>query len=380
MNPFTPQIASLADPFCSMKLPIEQAHHLPGAIYSTDEYFQLEKERIFLAEWLMVCREEELKNSGDYFTTRIMGEAVLVVRNKEGVLVALANACRHRGVEVATGEGTARLFVCPYHAWTYELDGRLKAAPSLGPGRSKPEDCNLHRFALKTWGGCVFINMSPSPRSFEEFIAPFDAEFGFLKLENTVLARKVEFDIKCNWKLALENLIDIYHVGTVHAKTFGGHYSKNKDDFTFNLMNDGSLSFFENAAPMTPTGKSLVGSIPWLSDQPESFAGVGLLWPNIRLSARIDYLRVWSIWPTAPDRVKMVAHMLFAPEALEQPDFEAKVDSYEQFIRAFIEEDRAMVESLQLGVSSHNYDPGPLSHLETGIRHFLNHYLDVVGA
>jgi phenylpropionate dioxygenase-like ring-hydroxylating dioxygenase large terminal subunit len=363
------------DSLASIQQPLAEARHLPGAIYASDEFWRMEKERLFMTEWLMVCREEELPKAGDYIATRIMGEPVLIVRNKNGALVAMANVCRHRGVEIAMGRGNVRLFVCPYHAWGYELDGRLRGVPSLGPGREKPADCNLWRFHLEIWRGCVFVNMSSSPRSFQDFIAPFESEFAFLQLDRCRLARTVEFEMKCNWKLSLENLIDIYHVGTVHAKTFGGFYRKDRDDFRFHLMPDGSVSFFEDAAPLTSTGKSLTGAIPWL-DRPETFAAIGLLWPNLRLSARSDYLRVWNIWPLAPDRTRMVCHMLFPPHAFEQPDLQHKLDVYEEFLRKAIEEDRAMVESLQIGVTSRHFIPGPLSNLESGIHHFLNRYVE----
>jgi phenylpropionate dioxygenase-like ring-hydroxylating dioxygenase large terminal subunit len=364
--------------FDSIKQPLAEARHLSGAVYSSEEYWRLEKDRLFTCEWLMVGREEELPNPGDYLTMRIMGEAVLVARNKDGALVAMANVCRHRGVEVASGRGNTRVYVCPYHAWTYELDGRLRGAPSLGSGRPRPENCDLRCFSVEIWRGCVFINMGDSPKNFSEFIAPFEAEFGFLQLDKCRLARTVEFEMQCNWKLSLENLVDIYHVGTVHAKTFGGHYRSDKGGFKFNLMPEGSVSFFEDAAPLTSNGKTLTGGIPWLSDRSESFAGIGLLWPNLRLSARSDYLRIWNIWPMAPGKTRMVAYMLFPPHAFEQPDLQQKLDIYEQFLRTAIEEDRAMVESLQLGVTSRNFVPGPLSDLETGIRHFLNHYAERV--
>jgi choline monooxygenase len=363
--------------FESIRQPLSEARHLPGAIYSSEEYWRLERDRLFMCEWLMVCREEELPNAGDYLTMRIMGEAVLVARNRDGTLVAMANVCRHRGVEVAMGRGNTQVYVCPYHAWTYELDGRLRGVPSLGTGRERPQNCNLRRFGLEIWRRCVFINMGDSPKSFLEFIAPFESEFGFLQLDKCRLARTVEFEMQCNWKLSLENLVDIYHVGTVHAKTFGGHH-RSEGGFKFNLMPEGSVSLFDAAAPLTSNGKSLTGAIPWLSDRSESFAGIGLLWPNLRLSIRSDYLRIWSIWPLAPGKTKMVTYMLFPPHAFEQPDFQQKLNVYEQFLRTAIEEDRAMVESLQLGVTSRHFVPGPLSDLESGIRHFLNHYAERV--
>ena len=372
--------SSSADTFGAIKQTLTEAHHLPGAVYTSDEFWRREKEQLFLTEWLMACREEELPAPGDYLTLRIMGEPVLLARDKDRRILALANVCRHRGVEVAMGRGNAELFICPYHAWTYELDGRLKSAPYLGDGRRHPTDCNLRQFPIALWRGSVFVNLSDTPRDFAAFIAPFEVEFGFLQLENCRLARKVEFDMGCNWKLSLENLLDIYHVGTVHARTFGGQYKGDKDNFRFKLLADGGVSFFEDAAPLTSDGKSLTGRMPWLANRRDSFAAIGLLWPNLRLSTRIDYVRLWNIWPIAPGRTKMVANMLFPAVAFEQPNFAAKLDEYERFLRTAIEEDRTLIESLQQGVASRNFLPGPLARLEEAIHHFLNHYADRVSA
>lgn len=375
-SPIDPEIESRFD---AIRQPLEKSHHLPGSIYVTDEFWAREKSEIFSREWVMVGREEQFEKPGDYITLRIMGEPLLVVRNRDGAIKAFANVCRHRGVEVIRGDGNTSMFVCPYHAWSYDLNGTLKSAPFMGAGRNAPEDCNLLEFHVANWRGNIFVSMAKEPRDFDAFIAPFEKEFGFLGFEKTRLARIVEFDMACNWKLSLENLMDIYHVGTVHAKTFGGRY-KNKDDHEFHLLPDGSTSMFADAAPLTSDGKSLIGNIPWLSDRSDSFASVGLLWPNFRLSARIDYLRIWNIWPIAPDRTLMRLLMLFPEQAFEQEDFAEKVDKYAEFMKVAIEEDREMIESLQLGVGSINFDPGPLADLEIGIHHFLNHYSARVSA
>ncbi len=369
-----------ADAFNDIRLDIAEARHMPGWVYSSPAIFEREKQTLFSREWLMACRDEELPNVGDYVTLNVMGEEVLIARQADRSLAALANVCRHRGVPVAMGTGNVRLFTCPYHAWTYELSGKLRGAPHFRQNREALEGCDLFSYHLAIWRGCVFINLSDEPRDFDEFIAPFEREFGFLQLERCHVARKVVFDMSCNWKLCLENLVDIYHVGTVHAKSFGGAYKGNKENFGFNLLPDGCSSFFENAAPLTKDGKTLVGQVPWLADRDASFAALGLLWPNFRISARSDYFRIWNIWPVAPNRTLMLANMLFPEAALEQDNFESKLDEYETFFRGAIEEDRHVVEALQRAVSSERYIPGPLAKMEEAIHHFLNHYADRVTA
>src|SRR5262245_9655307 len=134
--------------------PLDRAHHVPGFIYDSPEVFAREKERIFMKDWLCVAREEEIPRPGDYLTFRVMGEPAVVVRDATGTIHALANVCVHRGVEVAVGHGNVSEFKCPYHAWTYDLTGRLLGAPFMQQTAGfEAAQCRLPALKVGTWGG-----------------------------------------------------------------------------------------------------------------------------------------------------------------------------------------------------------------------------------
>ena len=129
----------------NMKVPLNQSRHLPGHIYTSPEILALEKERVFMKDWLCMGRVEEIENPGDYMTFRVVGEPVIVVRNEAGDINAMSNVCRHRGVEVVSGEGNLKEFSCPYHGWTYDLRGQLIGAPYMKEAEGfDPQTCRLH--------------------------------------------------------------------------------------------------------------------------------------------------------------------------------------------------------------------------------------------
>src|SRR4051812_16670154 len=140
------------------RAPVTEAKHLPAYYYTSPEIFELEKQKLFYKDWLIVGRVEEFPNPGDYKAFELVDEPVVVCRNAKGELKAFANVCRHRGVAVAIGSGNAKEFLCPYHAWVYDLDGAL-VSPSRPRGiKVGPETRQLPPIRLETWGGFVFIN------------------------------------------------------------------------------------------------------------------------------------------------------------------------------------------------------------------------------
>lgn len=355
---------------------LPQTRHLPGRFYTSPELQELEKRRIFMKDWLCVARLEELSQLGDYMAIRIMDEPVLITRDQDGALHALANVCRHRGVEVAQGQGNATSFSCPYHSWNYDLTGRLVAAPYMRESTAELGQCRLPPLRIETWRGWIFLNFDANAPPLSDTLAAFDDEFGFLQPENCRLVDKTTIDLNCNWKFTVENLMDVYHVGTIHNKSFGKYYKEKPDSHVFKLLTGGGFSFFFNAAPSTKDGKSRLGKMPWLGRRSESFACLGFQGPNINFNARCDMMRSWVTWPLAPNRSRLVVYTLFPEAALEPPGLAEKVAAYVDFMKVIVDEDRTMVESLQNGVASSFFAPGPMSRLEGPIHHLVNAYLD----
>ncbi len=359
-----------------IKAPIHQARHVPGYVYSSAEVYELEKQNIFLKDWLCVARIEELENPGDYMAIRIMGEPALIVRDDDGELKAFSNTCAHRGVEVIWGEGNATHFSCPYHGWSYDLKGALTGASFMEESEEfDPEQCGLPPLQLDVWAGWIFITFNESAPPLSTFAAHFEQEFGFLRQEDCRLAVKLVVELDCNWKLFVENLLDVYHAATLHVKTIGAKRGS-ADKYPFHLFDLGGTSMFYNSDPMVPGGKSLFGKMPWLDDQPDNFACSGHLSPNMQLIARSDNIHPFLMWPLGPDRCQIINYTLFPKEHFDQPDFEDKIQVYKDYLIEVVEEDRSMVASLQQNMKSQRFRPGPLSKLELGIYHVINDFVD----
>ncbi len=354
---------------------LDEASHAPGAIYASPEIFRREVDEYFKREWLYVGRVEELAEPGDFMALRLVGEPVLLSRDRDGELHANYNMCVHRGVEVAYGSGNLKAFSCPYHGWVYGLDGQLKGAAYMADTKDfDVADCALTPLRLGVWRGNMFINFDPDAKPLADAMAVLDEEFAFLGWEKCRLGNKIDIDLACNWKFVHENLMDFYHVGVLHAGSFGANFSFEPDHV--NIKPDGGLSIFYNAGPPTPGAEPLLGKMPWLEDRPHSFACTAFRAPNLTFFGRIDCIRPMIAWPIDEGHTRVVIYHLFPEEFFDRPDFDETLKIYHDYQILVLEEDRLMIESMQQAMSSPAYRPGRMSTLEKGIHNYLNGYLD----
>jgi phenylpropionate dioxygenase-like ring-hydroxylating dioxygenase large terminal subunit len=354
---------------------LHQASHVTGEIYASKEIFRREVEIFFRRDWLYAGRVEELAEPGDFMTMRIAGEPVIVARDKGGTLNAFYNMCVHRGVEVAYGSGNTRSFKCPYHGWVYGLDGQLTGAAYMKESDGFDlKSCRLKPIELDVWRGNIFINFDPQAGPLQDAIAPFEEEFAFLGWEKCRLGNRIVLDLACNWKFVHENLMDFYHVGVLHANSFGKKFSWDEDNVT--VKPDGGLSVFYDAGPPTPGAEPLLGKMPWLEDRPHSFACTGYRAPNLTFFGRIDCIRPMTAWPIDEAHTQVIIYHLFPEEFFDKPDFEETLKIYHDYQILILEEDRVMIESMQRAMSSPAYEPGRMSTLEKPLHNFLNGYLD----
>jgi Rieske 2Fe-2S family protein len=240
-------------------------------------------------------------------TLRIAGEPIIISRAHDGAFRAFYNMCVHRGVEVAQGCGNVRAFKCPYHGWTYDLDGRLTGAGYM-------KDCvgfeasreRLTPLRIDTWRKNVFVSFDAAAPPLADHVAEFEKDFAFLRMDDCRLGNRIVLDLACNWKFVHENLMDFYHVGVLHAKTFGARFAW-RDDHV-HLQPRGGISIFYDAGPPTPNAQPLLGKMPWLEDRPVSFSCTGFLPPNCTLFGRIDCVRLLIAWPDGPGRSRTVIY------------------------------------------------------------------------
>lgn len=354
---------------------LSRSRHLQGSIYTSPDIYAHELKEYFFQDWLFMGRTEQFPNPGDYEARRILERPLIIARNKEGTLQAFHNMCRHRGVEVAEGKGNARSFKCPYHGWTYDLNGQLVGAAYMKDTDGfDPSSCRLPRIHLEEWRGNIFISFAQQPKPFAEATADLERDFAILHTENCRLADITRTTLECNWKFFHENLMDYYHVGVLHAKTFGARFSWTPENLV--LKPNGGLTMHYLSSPSTPDGKSLFGKAPWLEERENTFACTAFYPPNMTLFGRIDMVKIITAWPLGPDRCEVSIYMMFPEAFFAHADFEEKVEVYRKYQNAIYEEDRAMIESMQLAMKLPNYEPGQLSVMEKPIHHFLGRYVD----
>lgn len=307
----------LAENFEGPRQALDHASHAPGLIYHSPELYRREVEELFKKEWLMVGRVEEFPNPGDYMALRICDEPIIVARNREGDLNAFFNMCVHRGVEVAEGAGNSRSFKCPYHGWVYDLNGQLKGAAHMSASVGfDPKNCRMKPLRLEVWRGNIFICFDLDGRSFQDAIAPFEKDFGFLQTDRCRIGNRIVLNLDCNWKFIPENIMDFYHVNVLHAGTFGSNFSWENDNVM--LRDRGEFSIWYRAAPPTPGGEPLLGKMPWMEDRDFSFASHGFMMPNLTMFGRIDCVRPFVAWPQGPDKCEVIIYHLFPEEFLDR--------------------------------------------------------------
>lgn len=357
------------------RLPLSEARHLPGYMYWHPEVFRLEKERLFMRDWLMVAREEEVDNPGDYLTIRLLDEPIIISRDQQGIVHAFYNRCAHRGVAVARESGNAREFMCPYHGWLYDLEGKLIGAPHMRNATNfDPKSCRLRPLNLARWGGWIFLSFNERPEPFDQFIRNVEHDFGFLRQERCRLAEKLDITLECNWKFVKENLMDAYHSPVLHKDTIGRNLSANR--YTGERSGAGAFTAYYTGKPMTWDNKSRFGIMPWIEERGEDFACSGHISPNVQMLARSDNVHPFVIWPITPTKTRVFCYQLFPAQWFDAENFAEKVKDYTSYTTRVLEEDSTMMDTLQDASFSPRFTPGYMSEKELGVYNLLNYNLD----
>ena len=354
---------------------LSNARHLPGDFYTSTDIEALEREQIFGRDWLCVGREEEFANPGDYRTFDIAGEPIVVCRSKSGALRAFHNVCRHRGTQVVTGCGNRNRFICPYHAWTYDLDGALRGAAYTDEitGFSR-DDYGLKPLQLDCWGGFIFVNLDPNCRPLLECLGSFTEVFAPYRPQDCRLGFRIRVEYDSNWKAVAENFVDIYHLATLHAESFGTNQPL--DSYQFTTYPWGYTGRFKGLSPMTLDGQPRYGFMPWLSGDHLEYGYSAHLFPNMGFYARQDNIHWVTQWPIDVNRSAAEVHIMFPEEFHARPDFEEKLADYEHCFHVVIEEDVSMITALQKGFASKVFEPGPMSRFEQGVHHVIQYNLN----
>jgi glycine betaine catabolism A len=331
------------------------AKTLPGKYYTDPEIFRSEMERFYFGRWIYAGRAERIAKPGDYFLCNVAGESVIVTG--EG---AFYNVCRHRGTRMCTvPEGTfAGRIQCPYHGWTYGLNGELISAPNMGEEGFSRFDYPLHSIARKIWDGHVFLNLAPSPGPLE-----LPDQFAAWNMGELKMHKRIVYDVKANWKLIVQNYNECLHCPTVHPclDRLTDYLGADNQAPTASYIG-GSMGFRNGVETMTFDGIRRRDYLPGLNAEQRSMVCYYAIYPNMLLSLHPDYMMTHALWPKAADRTEIVCEWHFHPREMAKPDFQS--DDAIEFWDQINREDWGISELSQLGISSRAYTPGPYSKRE----------------
>jgi Rieske 2Fe-2S family protein len=356
------------------------AHTLPRPYYTSPEIFAREADKIFTQRWLCVGREEQISKPGEYFLSNFGQESIILVRGADRTIRALYNVCRHRGTRICTepqGKFTGSI-MCPYHAWTYGLDGLLMAARNMdGVPDFDKTSYPLKQASLATWEGFIFINLAEQPEPFERAFAPLIGRFSKWHIGELRAARRITYDLRCNWKLIVQNYSECYHCPLVHpALDKLTPYDSGRNDLGEGPFLGGYMTMRNSGSRMSMSGTSHYPPLGEVAGEELNHVYYYALFPSMLLSLEPDYVMAHRITPVAVDRSIIVCEWLFHPDTIASPGFDASdaVDFWDMTNR----QDWHVCELSQLGIESLAYTPGPYANAEGLLYQFDRYYRSVM--
>ncbi|SON56812.1 Salicylate 5-hydroxylase, large oxygenase componen [Hartmannibacter diazotrophicus] len=359
MNIRTNPIEELSE---NVSTPFEQAHAMPKSVYTTEAFLKAELETIFSREWICAGRADSLKKPGDYRTMEIAGEPIIILRDGDGQLRAMSNVCRHRMSTIMEGCGNAKALVCPYHAWTYGLDGRLRGAPAMNQNTDfRREDHRLPPVRCEEWQGWIMVSLDPDAKPTSEQFGQVAELLGNLDMTDYRETFREEHRWDTNWKVLGENFMESYHLPACHSGTIG-HSSKLEEMHcppgfeTFNyhwILKDDSIPL----ALAHPKNTKLTGDErrrTWLLS----------IYPALFITLTPGYFWYLSLHPDGPGGVKIIYGGGMSTDYLGDPEAAEHLAKVKALLDDVNVEDRGCTERVYRGLCSRMSEPGQLSHLE----------------
>jgi glycine betaine catabolism A len=353
-------------------VPLEPS--LPRASYIDQAEFARERELVLFPSWFCVGRADSVPGQGDYLTADVAGESIIVVRQSDGTLAAFYNLCRHRGsrlVPPATTEPTAPgrtgcftgSIRCPYHAWTYGLDGTLRAAPFLPEVRAYRKLLSLHPADVADWGGFVFVRLervADEAGSLADWLGEIPARIARYPLADLRVGRRVRYQVTANWKVILENYNECYHCGPVHPELCDLVPAFRRDGGDLDW--DAGIPHRDGAYTFTLTGTTKRAPFPGLSEQDRERHRGELILPNLMLSLSADHVAAFTVWPVSAHVTNVICDFLFHPAEIAATGFDPS-DAVE-FWDTVNKQDWAICEQVQDGMRSRRFTVGYLAPME----------------
>ena len=333
-------------------LSYDRAWSMPSTFYTDPGVLALERERLFLREWICVGREEELAQRGDYMSLEICDEPIVVMHGLDGRIRALSNVCRHRGMLIASGKGNGKGLMCPYHHWSYDTSGRLLAAPRM-PNRPDFDaaGCRLPEFALEQWQGFLFVCLARDPPPLAPRLAGLEEMIRPYHLEQTTLRYLANEVWQTNWKNLLENFMEGYHLSSLHNDTL---HKVNPTRLCRHFA-PGEAYFGYHAGFSPELPRSQKGH-PDLTDSQVDNCVMFAVPPGLAVGCAGDYSSFLCIQPETVDRVRVKIGLIFFGSNWPQSGVDWAVDLFQKTMA----EDKTVLVELARGLKSRHYHSGPM--------------------
>jgi Rieske 2Fe-2S family protein len=361
-----------ADDLAAALAPFGQSRMLPREAYVDPAVFEWEKRAIF-SGWQCVGHAADLEGVGAQRAVGSGENGILLLRSDDAQVRAFANVCRHRGHELLACGATAkrRSIVCPYHAWSYKLNGELRKAPRFEIGEDfDPDQFGLAELRLVNWHGYLFVDPSGEDADFDIHVAGLEEIVGPYRPEDLTIVERHSYELNTNWKVIVENYQECYHCGAIHPEL--SRISPSTSGEVLDLPGTwigGWMSLVEGAETMSLTGRSGGVAITGLSEHELRTVMYLTGFPNLLVSLHPDYVMTHLMTPLGVDRTRVECAWAFPKAAVETPNFDPSyaVDFWDLTNR----QDWAACESVQRGLSSPRARPGPLAPDEEGVYQFV---------
>ena len=358
------------------------AHTMPREYYTSPEIFAEERERIHATHWNCVGRASAFAKPGDYQVRSVAGESLILVRDRGGELHAFFNICRHRGTQLCSDHGGqfSETIQCPYHAWTYGLDGRLIGAPHMNEVAGfEKKDFPLHEAAVAEWEGFVFVNVNELPQAFDQWMAPMTGRLSRFDLPSLRVGHRVRYEVKANWKLVFQNYSECLHCPMIHPElSLVLPYTSGANDLTSGPFLGGYMEIRAPNESATLSGRACGRVVnEALTADERRRAYYYTLMPNMALSIHPDYVNFYLLTPVGVDRTIVETEWMFSGTNDSNPEFNPKdaIDFWDVTNR----QDWDICERSQLGIQSRRYQPGPYSPRESIPAAWDREYLRMMG-
>lgn len=356
----------------NVRVPTLEAHVLPPRVYHDQDVYEYEQDAWFAGGWVSIGREEDALRSGEYFLAPVAGENIIVLRGNDGVLRGFYNVCRHRGSTILEEErGTIPRLQCPYHAWVYDLEGRLKLPRHTELLENfNPAEWGLIPARIDVWQGIVFADLSGSAEPLLDFLGDIVTEFARFDLGALRRVRRVDYDVKANWKALVENFQECYHCPGVHPQL---NRITPYNDGAYLPSDGAAMNSYMNVLPEFET-LSMSGAadgrepMPGMTEEDHGRVYYSVIWPNQLYSLHPDYLMLHFITPLAPDRTIVRCEWYFEPREMEKADFNPE-DAIE-FWDLTNRQDWWVCELQQQGTKSRAFTQGRYSSMESSVHGF----------